>query len=113
MPVSYRITVVLTPQSEGGYTVTCKELSELITEGNSIEEALNNAIDAFATVLELYDHFDRDLPDTIQVMPETIPPKKQPVWFETVTPTLPVDADVSPFFFQAIISKLESKATFL
>ena len=111
--MSYRITVALTPQSEGGYTVTCKELPELITEGNSIEEALNNAIDAFATVLELYDDFNRALPDTIQVMPETIPLKKQPVWFETMTPTLPVDGDASPFFFQATVSNLESNATIL
>lgn len=111
--MSYKITVVLTPQTEGGYTVTCKELPELITEGNSIEEALNNAIDAFATVLELYEDFNRALPDTIQVMPETIPQKKRPVWFETMTPTLPFDGDVSPFFFQAIVSELEPTATVL
>ena len=111
--MSYRITVALTPQSEGGYTVTCKELPELITEGNSIEDALNNAIDAFATVLELYDDFNRALPDTIQVMPETIPLKKQPVWFETMTPTFPVDGDVSRFFFQATVSNLDPKATIL
>lgn len=111
--MSYIITVILTPQTEGGYTVTCKELPELITEGNSIEEALNNAIDAFATVLELYEDFSRALPDTIQVTPKATPPKKQPVWFETMTPTSPVDGDASPFFFQAIVSELEPKATVL
>ncbi len=36
----YRISAILTPQPEGGYTVTCKELPELFTEGDSVEEAL-------------------------------------------------------------------------
>ena len=51
----YTITVILDPQPEGGYTVTCEELPELITEGDSVDEALNNSVDAFVTVLELYE----------------------------------------------------------
>ena len=53
----YRITVILTPQPEGGYTVTCEELPELITEGDSVDEALENVEDAFAATLELYEYF--------------------------------------------------------
>ncbi|APB33608.1 hypothetical protein GlitD10_1287, partial [Gloeomargarita lithophora Alchichica-D10] len=41
------------PQIEGGFTVTSPLLPELITEGDSIEEVLENAKDAFTTVLEL------------------------------------------------------------
>ena len=33
-----QITVILEEQPEGGYTVTCKELPELVTEGDSIDE---------------------------------------------------------------------------
>ena len=60
--MSYRITVILDPQLEGGYTVTCQELPELITQGDSIDEALKNVEDAFATTLELYEHLGRPLP---------------------------------------------------
>lgn len=37
--MSYRITLILDPQPEGGYTVTCQELPELITQGDSVDEA--------------------------------------------------------------------------
>ena len=53
----YKITVILQPQPEGVYTVTCKELPELITEGRTIEEALYNAEDAFSATLEIYREF--------------------------------------------------------
>ena len=35
----YRIPLVFTPQPEGGYTVTSPALPELITEGDTLEEA--------------------------------------------------------------------------
>jgi antitoxin HicB len=38
--------LVFEPQPEGGYTVTCPILPELITEGDTIAEALANAKDA-------------------------------------------------------------------
>jgi hypothetical protein len=36
----YKIPLVLTPQPEGGYTVESPVLPELVTEGDSLEEAL-------------------------------------------------------------------------
>jgi antitoxin HicB len=54
--------LVFTPQPEGGYTVTCPVLPELITEGDTIEEAYANIPDAFAAVHELYDDLGRSLP---------------------------------------------------
>ena len=42
-----RIPLVLDPQPEGGYTVTSPLLPELITEGDTVEECLANAQDAF------------------------------------------------------------------
>lgn len=51
----YKIPLLLTPQPEGGFTVTSPLLPELITEGNSVDEVLVNAKDAFEAVLEVYE----------------------------------------------------------
>ena len=41
-----RVTLVLEPQPEGGYTVTCPYLPELVTEGDTQDDAVANAYDA-------------------------------------------------------------------
>jgi antitoxin HicB len=58
----YKIPLVLAPQPEGGYTVTSPALPELITEGDTADEALDNARDALAATLELYQDAGRALP---------------------------------------------------
>lgn len=58
----YRIPLVFTPQPEGGYTVTSPALPELITEGDTLEEAQRNVQDAFEAVLEIYTEQNRPLP---------------------------------------------------
>jgi antitoxin HicB len=50
-----KIPLVLAPQPEGGFTVTSPLLPELITEGDSLEEALANVADAILAVRELHD----------------------------------------------------------
>ena len=60
--MNYKLPLVLTPQVEGGYTVTSPLLPELVTEGDSVADALNNVKDALAAVLELYDDLGRPLP---------------------------------------------------
>lgn len=47
--------LILIPQAEGGYTVTSPLLPELVTEGDSVGEALDNVKDALAAVIELYE----------------------------------------------------------
>lgn len=42
----YKIPLLLTPQPEGGFTVTSPLLPELITEGDSMDEVLANVQDA-------------------------------------------------------------------
>ena len=42
-----RIPLLLTPQPEGGYTVTSPLFQELLTEGDTVSEALANAEGAF------------------------------------------------------------------
>ena len=51
----YKIPLLLTPQPEGGFTVTSPLLPELVTEGESIDEVLVNVRDAFEAIRELYD----------------------------------------------------------
>lgn len=104
--VTFRITLILKPQPEGVFTVNCKELPELITEGDSVEEALENAKDAFITTLELYEDYNRKLPSEIIV--RDIAHSKPRI--STVTPT----EGVSDWCFQAIMSpppELRSYAT--
>jgi antitoxin HicB len=62
----YRIPLILTPQPEGGFVVTCPVLPELITEGDSVPDAIENAYDVFETVIEIYEDQGRALPDEIE-----------------------------------------------
>ncbi len=108
--MKFRITVILIPEPEGGYTVTCKELPELLTEGDSVDEALENVEDAFAATLELYEDFGRSLPKSIQVPNEDVPS------IQTMTPRLESSPSVneeasvgnSHLWFQKIVTGLES-----
>jgi antitoxin HicB len=75
----YKVPLVLTPQPEGGYTVTSPLLPELVTEGNSLDEALENVKDALAAVVEVYHDLGRLLPQNTQ-----IPDANSPLWLETV-----------------------------
>jgi len=60
--MDYKVPLVLTPQPEGGYTVTSPLLPELVTEGDSLNEALENVKDALTAVIELYQDMGRSLP---------------------------------------------------
>ena len=62
--MDYKVSPLLTPQAEGSCTVTSLLLPELVKEGDSIAEALENAKDALAAVLELYQNQGRPLPQT-------------------------------------------------
>jgi antitoxin HicB len=48
----YELPLVLDPQPEGGFVVTCPLVPELITEGDTVDEALHNANDALAALIE-------------------------------------------------------------
>ena len=60
--MQYKIPIVLSPQPEGGFTVTSPLLPELITEGDTVDEALENVKDAVAAVAEAYRELGRELP---------------------------------------------------
>ena len=62
----YKLPLVFEPQPEGGYTVTCPLIPELITEGDTVEEALENVKDALLAVIEAYEDLQRPLPSILQ-----------------------------------------------
>ncbi len=62
----YKLPLVSEPQPEGGYTVTSPVLPELLTEGDTLDEARANVVDALAAVLEFYEDDGRSLPAGLQ-----------------------------------------------
>lgn len=66
MDAVYKVPLILEPQPEGGYTVTCPIVPELVTEGDTLAEAMANASDALAAIVEAYQDLDRPLPSALQ-----------------------------------------------
>ncbi len=75
----YRLPLVFTPQPEGGYTVTSPVLPELLTEGDTLEEAHAYVHDAFEAVAKLYAEAGRPLPASI-----SLPALAEVVWSESL-----------------------------
>jgi antitoxin HicB len=74
-----RLPLVFTPQPEGGFTVTSPIFPELVTEGDTIEEAFGNVSDALSAVLELYEEEGREIPPGIE-----LPNSGQVVWTDAL-----------------------------
>jgi antitoxin HicB len=53
---------MLTLQPEAGYAVTRPALPELITDGDTVEEALAHALDALAAIVKLYEDLRKPFP---------------------------------------------------
>lgn len=62
----YKLPLVLEPQPEGGYTITCPLLPELITEADTLDEVLPNVSDALAAVIESYEDTNQPLPEVLK-----------------------------------------------
>src|SRR5271154_1721454 len=62
-----RVPLVFSPQPDGGFTVTSPVLPELVTEGDTLDEAYANVPDALAAVLELYAEQGRSLPESTKI----------------------------------------------
>jgi antitoxin HicB len=75
----YKVPLVLTPQPEGGFTVTSPLLPELVTEGDTVEEAVGNVRDAIDAVIEVYADLNKPLPANLRQ-----DPGGSPIWFEGV-----------------------------
>ena len=61
-------SVVLEPQEGGGYTALVPALPEVVTEGDSVEEALQMATEAIRAVIEY--RRDHGLPIPPNVLPQ-------------------------------------------
>lgn len=59
----FQYAVLLSPAEEGGYVVTCRDLPELITQGDTVEEALDQASDAMDEVFATYLTESLDFPE--------------------------------------------------
>jgi antitoxin HicB len=77
--VMYRVPLVFTPQPEGGYVVTSPVLPELITDGDTLDEAHENVRDAFDAVVEMYAEQGRSLPAMIN-----LPEATEVIWSESL-----------------------------
>ena len=75
----YKLPLVFVIQPEGGYTVTCPVLPELLTEGDTVEEAMANVEDALVATLELYAELGRPLPSGLRQDASV-----SPMWVETI-----------------------------
>lgn len=84
----YKLPLVLEPQSEGGYTITCPVLPELITEADSMGEVNANVADALAAIIEFYENLGRPLPQVLHPLQTN-----STIWLETV---VSIDTEVVP-----------------
>lgn len=75
----YKIPLILEPQPEGGFTVTSPLLPELVTEGDTADDALDNVRDALTAVIEIYEDEGRPLPAALE---QDV--THGPVWLETL-----------------------------
>jgi len=78
--LAYKLPLVFEPQPEGGYTVTSPILPELVTEGDTISEALANVEDALIAIIEAYEDLGRPLPPVLE---RVVLDFHTPFWIET------------------------------
>jgi antitoxin HicB len=81
-PMNLKIPLVLSPQPDGGYSVTSPVLPELHTDGDTADEAVANVQDALAAVIELYEDLGRPLPSGL-----VLEDPSGPVMFEALVTT--------------------------
>lgn len=62
----YKLPLVLEPQPEGGWTITCPILPGLVTEADTLEEVIPHVTDALAALIEAYEDLGRPLPAVLQ-----------------------------------------------
>lgn len=73
----YKVPLVLSPQPGGGYTVTSPLLPELVTEGDTLPELLDNVHDALKAVFETYEELGKPLPGNLRQDSQS-----EVIWFE-------------------------------
>jgi antitoxin HicB len=62
MKQMYELPLVLEPQPEGGYTITCPVIPNLVTEADTLEDVSANVADALTALIELCHDLGKPLP---------------------------------------------------
>ncbi len=57
-----RLPLHLDPQPEGGWTITSPLVPGLVTEADTLADVMPNVLDAWQTILEIYEDEGRPLP---------------------------------------------------
>jgi antitoxin HicB len=65
----YKLPLVLEPQPEGGYTITCPLLPNLVTEADTLDEVIPHITDALAALIEACEELKQPLPAVLQPLP--------------------------------------------
>ena len=79
----YKLPLMLEPQPEGGYTITCPLLPNLVTEADTLDEVIPNVADALAALIEAYEDLNQPLPAVLQPLtPDST------LWTETLVPVV-------------------------
>ena len=69
----YKLPLVLDPQPEGGWTITCPVLPGLITEADTVEEISLNVADATEALIEAYEELNQPLPGVLEPIRNNTP----------------------------------------
>jgi antitoxin HicB len=77
----YKLPLVLEPQPEGGYVITCPLIPNLITEADTLDQVQAHVADALAALIEIYEDLGQSLPQALQPL-ATSP--GTPIWAETL-----------------------------
>lgn len=68
----YKLPLVLEPQPEGGYTITCPLIPNLITEADSFDEVSPNVADAISAIIEACQDLNQPIPDALKPLEKNI-----------------------------------------
>lgn len=77
----YKLPLVLESQPEGGYTVTCPLLPNLITEADTLDDVIPNVSDALSALIESYQDLNQPLPSVLQPIAD-----QTMIWTESLIP---------------------------
>lgn len=64
--VFYKLPLVMDPQPEGGWTITCPILPGFVTEADSIDDVSSNVADAIEALVEGYEELGQPLPEALR-----------------------------------------------
>jgi len=68
----YDYKVILEPDESGGYVVTCPSIPGCYSQGETVEEALDNIKEAIELCLEVMEENGEAIPDTSRTLIATV-----------------------------------------